>query len=78
MRLNVLLEGAQGHTVDIRRNVADAAGSLAAKPMIGAADGMKISLLVADDEALGADAFLVVVDQNGQSIFKHPVVIGEN
>ena len=78
MRLNVVLEGAQGLTVDVRRNVADAAGSLAAKPMTGAADGMKISLLVADDEALGTNAFLVVIDQNGQSIFKHPVVIGEN
>ena len=78
MRLSVVLEGAQGLTVDIRRNVADAAGSLAAKPMTGAADGIKISLLVADDEALGADAFLVVIDRNGQSIFKHPVVIGEN
>jgi hypothetical protein len=78
MRLNVVLEGAHGLTVDIRRNVADAAGSLAAKPMTGAADGIKISLLVADDEALGTDAFLVVIDQNGQSIFKHPVVIGEN
>jgi len=78
MRLNVVLEGAQGLTVDIRRNVAEAAGSLAVKPVTGAADGIKISLLVADDEALGADAFLVVIDQNGQSIFKHPVVIGEN
>ena len=78
MRLNVVLEGAQGLTVDVRRNVADAAGSLAARPMTSVADGIKISLLVADDEALGTDAFLVVIDQNGQSIFKHPVVIGEN
>jgi hypothetical protein len=78
MRLNVVLEGAQGLTVDVRRNVADAAGSLAAKPMTSVADGIKISLLVADDEALGTDAFIVVIDQNGQSIFKHPVVIGEN
>jgi hypothetical protein len=78
LRLNVVLEGAQGLTVDIRRNIADAASSLAAKPMTGAADGMKISLLVADDETLGTDAFLVVIDQNGQSIFKQPIVIGEN
>ena len=46
--------------------------------MTSVADGIKISLLVADDEALGTDAFIVVIDQNGQSIFKHPVVIGEN
>jgi hypothetical protein len=46
--------------------------------MTGAPDGQKTSLLVADDEALGAAAFLVVVDQTGQCIFKHPVVIGEN
>ena len=78
MRLNVVLEGAQGLTIDIRSKVADAATSLAANPMTGAADGQKTSLLVADDEALGAAAFLVVVDQNGQPIFKHPIVIGEN
>jgi hypothetical protein len=46
--------------------------------MTGEADGQKTSLLVADDEAPGAAAFLVVVDQDGQTIFKHPVVIGEN
>jgi hypothetical protein len=78
MRLNVVLEGAQGLTIDVRGKVADAASSLAAKPMTGEADGQKTSLLVADDEAPGAAAFLVVVDQNGQTIFKHPVVIGEN
>jgi len=38
----------------------------------------KTSLLVADDDALNAEAFLVVVDQNHQPIFKHSVVIGEN
>ena len=32
MRLNVVLEGAQGLTVDVRSKVADAAGSFAAKP----------------------------------------------
>jgi hypothetical protein len=78
MRLNVVLEGAHGLTVDVRSKIADAASSLAVSPMTGAANGMKISLLVPDDEALGAGAFLVVIDQNGQSIFKHPVVIGEN
>ena len=78
MRLNVAIEGAEGLTIDIRRKVADAASSLVARPMIGVAAGRKTSLLVADDEALGAEAFLVGVDQNGQCIFKHPVVIGEN
>lgn len=78
MRLNVVFEGAQGLTIDVRSKVADAASSLAAKPMAGAADGRKTSLLVADDEALGAAAFLVVIDESGQPIFKHSVVIGEN
>jgi len=78
MRLNVVLEGAQGLTIDVRSKVADAATSFAASPITGAADGKKTSLLVADDEALGAAAFLVVVDQNGQPIFKQPIVIGEN
>jgi hypothetical protein len=78
MRLNVVLEGAQGLTIDVRSKVADAATSFAANPITGAADGQKTSLLVLDDEALGTAAFLVVVDQTGQTIFKHPVVIGEN
>jgi len=78
MRLNVMLEGVQGLTVDVRSKVADAVSSLAASPTTGAADGQKTSLLVADDGYLGATAFLVVVDQAGQPIFKHPIVIGEN
>jgi hypothetical protein len=78
LRLNVMLEGAQGLTIDVRSKVADATTSFAASPITGAADGKKTSLLVADDEALGAAAFLVIVDQNGQPIFKQPIVIGEN
>jgi len=78
MRLNVVLEGAQGLTVDVRSKVADAATSMAASPTTAAADDQKTSLLVEDDEALGAAAFLVIVDQNGQPIFKEPIVIGEN
>jgi hypothetical protein len=78
LRLNVVLEGAQGLTIDVRSKVADAATSFATSPITGAADGKKTSLLVSDDEALGAAAFLVVVDQNGQPIFKQPIVIGEN
>jgi hypothetical protein len=34
--------------------------------------------LVIDDETMGEAAFLVVMDENGQSIFKHSVIIGEN
>ena len=78
MRLNVVLEGAQGLTVDIRRQVADADSSLAERPMPGAADGQKTSLLVAKDEAIGEEAFLVVVDESDQAIFKHQVIIGDN
>jgi hypothetical protein len=78
MRLNMVFEGVQGLTIDVRSKVADATSSLAARPMTGAADGQKTSLLVADDEALDAAAFLVVVDETGQPIFKHPVIIGEN
>jgi len=78
LRLNVVLEGASGLTVDLRRQIADAASSLAAKPISGPANGQKISLLVTDDEALGTDAWLVVLDATGQPLFKHPVIIGEN
>ncbi len=78
MRLNMILEGVEGLTVDLRSKVADAATSFAANQISGAADGQKTSLLVADDDSLGAAAFLVVVDQNGQPIFKQSIVIGEN
>jgi len=78
MRLNMILEGAAGLTVDLRSKVADASTSFASSTMTAAADGQKTSLLVADDGYLGAAAFLVVVDQNGQPIFKQPIVIGEN
>jgi len=78
MRLNVVLEGVQGLTLDIRSKVADASSSLVARPITGAADTQRPSLLVTDDETLGESAFLVVIAENGQSIFKHPVIIGEN
>lgn len=78
LRLNVILEGASGFTVDLRSKVADASTSFAVSPIIAAADGQKTSLLVADDEAIGTSAFLVVIDQNGQPVFKHSLVIGEN
>ena len=78
MRLNMILEGAAGLTVDLRSKVADASTSFAASTMIAAEDGQKTSLLVADDGYLGAAAFLVVIDESGQPIFKHSVVIGEN
>jgi hypothetical protein len=78
MRLNVVLEGAQGLAVDVRSKVADSSSSLVATPITGAADNQRTSLLVTDDETLGESAFLVVIHENGQAIFKHPVIIGEN
>ena len=78
MRLNIILEGAEGLTVDIRSKVADASTSFAASSITAAEDNQKTSLLVTDDEALGTAAFLVVIDQDGQPIFKQPIVIGEN
>jgi hypothetical protein len=78
LRLNVALEGAEELTVDIRSKAADATTSFTAKPAVGAPKGKNISLLVADDEAQGKAAFVVVLDREGQPIFKHSVVIGEN
>jgi len=78
LRLNVVLEGAHGLIVDIRSKVADAASTFAASPTKAAGDGQKTSILVADDGALGSAASLVVVDETGQAIFKHPIVIGES
>ena len=39
LRLNVVFEGAQGLTIDVRSKVADAATSIAASPVTCAADG---------------------------------------
>jgi len=39
MRLNVILDGAQGLTVDIRGKAADATTSFVASPITAAADG---------------------------------------
>lgn len=78
LRLNVILEGAAGLIVDLRSKAADASTSFISSSIIAAADGQKTSLLVTDDELLGTLAFLVVIDQNGQPIFKHSIVIGEN
>lgn len=78
MRLNAVFEGAQDLTVDVRTKVSDAVTSLATSPATGAADGKKTSLLIADDGAIGTAAFLVVVDQTGQAIFKHGVTVGED
>lgn len=78
MRLNIEFESAQGLIIDVRSQVADATSSLAQSPVKGASDGQKTSLLVPDDEALGMTAFLVVIDENGQPIFKQSIVIGEN
>jgi hypothetical protein len=78
MRLNVILDGAQGIAIDIRGKVADATTSFVASPVTAAFDGQKTSLLVADDAALGIQAFLVVIDQKGQPIFKQSIVIGGN
>ncbi len=78
LRLNLVLTGAQGLIIDVRSKVADAATSFVTSPVTGMADGQKTSLLIADDGALGSAAFLVAVDQHGQPVFKHPIVIGEN
>jgi hypothetical protein len=78
LRLNVVLTGASGLTIDVRSKVADATTSFVTSPVIGSTDGQKNSLLVADDGALGSAAFLVAVDQHGQPVFKQAIVIGEN
>jgi hypothetical protein len=64
--------------VDIRSKVADAETSFLANPTTAVVDGEKTSMLVENDEALGAAAFLVVVDPDGQPIFKQSIVIGED
>lgn len=78
MRLNVILVGAEGLTLDVRAAIEDTSTSLAATPTSASADGLRSSLLIPDDDALGTTAYLVVVDQSGKAVFKHAVVIGQN
>ena len=78
LRLHVVLDGAEGYSIDIRRKVADASTTMVVSPVIGVGSAQKNSLLVSDDDALGTMAFLVVLDQKGQPVFKHSVHIGEN
>lgn len=78
LRLNLILEGAQGLTVDIRGKVADPASSFATSPTKAPANGKKTSLLVADDEAAGTAAFLVLLNENSDVVHKRSIVIGEN
>lgn len=78
LRLNVVFDGAQGLTVDIRSKVADAGSSFVTSPTIAAGNGQRTSLLIADDGTLGSAAFLVVLDSMGQVILKRAIVIGEN
>jgi hypothetical protein len=80
MRLHVVFEGAQGLTVDIRSKAADSKTSYAVSPMACTKDGQKISLLVREDkdDAIGQQAFLVIVNQPDNPIFKKSIVIGEN
>jgi hypothetical protein len=78
LRLNVVLEGAQGLTIDVRSKVADAGSSFATSPVAGVGNGQKTSLLVEDDSAMGSKAYLVVVGEGGQVVFKHEIVIGAN
>jgi hypothetical protein len=78
LRLNLILEGVIGSTVDVRSKVTDASTSFAVSPVIGATSGEKISLLIEDDDAIGTAAFLVIADSSGQVVFKRSLVIGEN
>jgi hypothetical protein len=73
-----MLADAQGLTIDVRSKVSDAGSSFAVNPSIAAGNGEKTSILVADDDTLGTAAFLVVVNDTDQVIFKHPIVIGES
>lgn len=62
LRLNMVFEGAEGLNVDIRGKVADAGSSYVVNQVTASANGQRTSLLVADDDAIGTAAFLVVTD----------------
>jgi len=63
--------------VDIRTKPASAETSLAVNGQAKAVDDQgRTSLVVADDDQLGAAAVVVVLDTAGRAIAKHPVQIG--
>ncbi|HRF47710.1 MAG TPA: BREX-1 system phosphatase PglZ type B [Anaerolineales bacterium] len=78
LRLRAELDGIAGCSVDIRRKAADPKSSLAKEPAPAKADTPQITLLVLDEEALGDPAHLVVLDANGEVVFKHTLTVGEN
>ncbi|MEQ1762346.1 MAG: BREX-1 system phosphatase PglZ type B [Pyrinomonadaceae bacterium] len=78
LRLNMIFEGADGMTVDLRSKVGDPASSYVISTVQASSDGSRTSLLVEDDGAIGSAAHLVVLDASGQPIFRDTVVIGEN
>ena len=77
-RLNISFEGAAGLTVDLRIKAADGTTTVATSTTIAKADGQRTSILAAAADDAGRAAFLVVIDQNGQPVFKQAIVIGEN
>ncbi len=76
LRLNVVLVGAAGLTVDLRGKVGDPGTSVAAAPVVASEDGKKTSLLVEDPDLEGTNVFFVVLDASGACIFKDSIIIG--
>ena len=75
LRLNVVFDGAEGLTIDLRKTVGVAESTILENPVRGAPDGQRNSLYVMDD-AQGSSAYLVVLDKSGQCIFKQILVVG--
>lgn len=77
LRCTVEVQGASaGQRIDIRTKAALASSSLAAsaKPL----EAGKASLAVADDEHMGAPAFVVVLSADGEVVQKQVTAVGES
>ncbi|MBR1368481.1 hypothetical protein RJ53_02760 [Methanocalculus chunghsingensis] len=75
LRLSVDTSGAEGSRIDIREKPGDPATSLLEASKTIPADG-KVSLVIPDDRFEGTEAFIVILDDNGNPSAQRKVIIG--
>ncbi len=75
LRLSVDTGGAEGYQIDIRERPGDPATSISQAAKTIPEDGM-VSLVIPDDRFEGAEAFIVILDDNGNPLAQRKVIIG--
>lgn len=76
LRCTVVVEGAgAGITIDLRRRAADPGSSLAITPRPTSSSG-SAALVVEDEDRMGENAVVVVLDQEGAVLSQRPTIVG--